>query len=304
MTSEADNTGTFLKGCISLRLRGWLFTMGFVGIYLLLLVVLVVPLGFAGMLFGLDSQLAFPIGFAIANFVGLGAALGGIIIWRSRRDRGFDDAFAQYGMKGRAYQVGGRRFDGQIEEWPAEAFYYRGPIFELHLLGEFGSEITIGLQNVIAREAARILEREPLAVDDPGLQKMIIHAEDRAWARAVVTDPRFREPLQALVNNSGPGWPILMVQADRLVLQVSKVTWDQVKAQLGRWIPLHLDLARRLRELPAPTVRSEPRHLSQKIRSGPWSSPWVILGTAFAAVALIVVCTLAATGAVIFLTTS
>ena len=285
-----------LQGCLARYLRGTLLQIAVVFGVLLVWGSCVVVGTPVLLLLQAPSDAAFLITFVGGLFVTLTVFFGGIAVWRVRRDRNIDAVFTPLGLAGRMHMMSGRRHEGDFHGAHVETFFYRGPILDIFLYAPFGAEATFGVDNLVARAAADLLSREPIATTDPALADFRVFAADQAWIGRVLADNAAREAIVRLLRTPGPGSPLLQFQADRLLLRfayadIRKVTTEQLRG----WLTEMLLLAQRLAELPPPEIPAQPHLLDQKVRSSLLASPWGIMGIALGVVVVLMTCGLVGT---------
>lgn len=187
----------------------------------------------------------------------------------ARRRSQLDAAFIPLGLTGSTYLLNGRQYHGQFAGRAADVYFYRGPTLDIYLAAPVLTRLGIGPKSQVGRAVAGMLNRQPMAVDEPGLQPFNIYAHDEAWARALLADSTAREALLKLMADAS-GYEIRQVHAqpDAWLFRLYHTYTNRITADnLRRWLEGLAALARAAEGMPAPTQTAETSALERNMRS-------------------------------------
>jgi hypothetical protein len=232
-----------------------------------------------------------------------GGVLGAAIWILRRRQRRLDAVFTPLGLEGQRYMLTGRQYHGAVEGRPVSVRFYRGPMLELHLGTSLQTRFGVAEEGSTTLGLARLLGRQPLALDDPALRGLHVFALDEGWARSLLARPQAQALARRLLS-AGESWAlvrqvVLGPGALRLRLYHNKrlFTYDVTPEEARRWLEDLLALVRVAEALPAPAVTAEESTAERLVRTGGASRVGLIV------VALLVglpTCVLAVAAAVFF----
>lgn len=237
-------------GCVLVFIPLWLVTQFDTSIW-----VLIVSLGlFMLILFG-------------GGFGALGLAL-------YRRKRWLDVVFEPLGLSGNRYMISGREYKGTVDGREVTVRFYRGPSLDLYISTPLQTRMEVVERTQVGLGVAKLVQREPLAPDDPDLEAFSIFALDEAWGRALLAKPGARTALLRLWQ-AGESWALmrqvlLKPGAFHLRLYRNKnlFKYGIEPEDAQEWLDDLLALARAAESLPAPQVTAEETGAERMVRTG------------------------------------
>lgn len=229
-----------------------------------------------------------------------GALLGFVVIVVLRRKSRLDAVFTPLGMQGDVYQTLFRQYHGTVAGRQVDVYVYRGPVLEIEVQTPLKTRLGITqTRHADTRFFAGLANREPLTLDDPAAQDLMVFAEDAAWARALLAQPAIPARLQRMTSQAGstftrhqlrcyPGACQLMLTGNRKLFGL-----DLNATQARAWLDDLLAVVTAAEALPAPEVTSAltgAERLAQRTRALPkYYLIWVALIAGVAIVAIGVV---------------
>ncbi len=146
------------------------------------------------------------------------AVLGAGAWWFVRsRGRRLDRLFEPFGMAGT--QVGGvlRGWTGSWNDREVDAWFSKGPTFELFLGCHTATRGGVGRPGATGRRlAAAIFDREPLEPVPGEAEGLTVYAEDPEWMRSFLAAPDCKEALDELLTETDRVSPMLAVGPEAL----------------------------------------------------------------------------------------
>ena len=131
-------------------------------------------------------------------------AAAGIIL---RRSRSLDAIFKPLGMNGEMYLLYGRHYSGTLHGRKVDIYIYRGPTVDLRLSTSVQTNLQIFRRDSIPAASASLFHQPALALEDPALGALAVHALDEAWARDLLAAPQTSQAVQQLMQ-VGADWAI------------------------------------------------------------------------------------------------
>jgi hypothetical protein len=212
------------------------------------------------------------IAFGVAGvFVVLIAAF----VWRARRSRRFDDAFAPHGLNGRAYLLlSARQYHGTLNHRRVDA--YLTPLglnleAELYLAAGVKTRVMMQPKSAVGRAIQKRFSPDAAALGDavPGLDHMLVTASDLGWTRALLSDERARAALVRLCE--APGLTEVRsfsLLPDAVHLRVERASEAALTPDgIGRWLSDMAVVAETAERLPAPQRTEAPLPLESRVRT-------------------------------------
>jgi hypothetical protein len=219
----------------------------------------------------------------------------GFAAWIIRgRARKLDDAFAPLGLAGSMYLLNGRQYHGTAGGRQVDAYFYRGPVLDLYLGTPLKTRLGIGTRDTVGNAVAGLVDRRPIALDDPGLQHLSAFPLDEAWARALLADTTAREAILRLTRDEGP-YELRQVffQPESMLLRLYHTDLRRVTPEnVRQWLNDLLALARAAEGLPAPTQTAEATGLERTTRSNRNALILPAVGVVFGLLCVLTVCAL------------
>jgi hypothetical protein len=211
--------------------------------------------------------------FLAAVLGSVGATIGFAVWLVIRRARQLDAAFAPLGIAAQQYLTNGRQYHGTYGGRQVDAYFYRGPTFELYLGTPLKSRLALAQRDGLGRAVANFVGRQPLVLDDPHLDGLTVNALDERWGRAVLADPRARASLLRLMDEAAPGagrfeFRQVILQPEGWLLRLLHTRVDSINAESVRtWIgDLHA-LAEAAEALPPPQMTAVATTLERNARA-------------------------------------
>lgn len=198
-----------------------------------------------------------------------------------RRGNNLDAAFEPYGMSGSMYMLSGRQFHGTYNGWEVEAYFYRGPIFEIAINLPLHTRLTVVTKTKTGTALSGALNVEPLYVGDSAWDdNYLMRAPDADWARRFLSDSTIRSALLQILPDEGPlEIRTFIVQPNKLVFRLNNTHTSRITPEnVGLWLQQFTAVASAARELPEPMARLEPNSLesirTQSLGGRPF---WIII---------------------------
>ncbi|MGC9357340.1 MAG: hypothetical protein ACP5GX_05725 [Anaerolineae bacterium] len=272
----------------------------------LLILLVVLPLGVLGNTDLSPWLLAIPAGLFLLLING--GVFGYMAFILIRRKRYLDAVFEPLGLTGTLYQMFFRQYHGTVAGRDISVYFYRGPTLEIDLTASPQTRLTITGQHTDTQLAARLLDREPLELDDPALASYTVFALDPDWARRLLDHPEVRTSLERLIHFEG--WSVrrqIILLPGRLRLRLfgnrNLFKWDLTTSQVQSWLEDLLAFLRIAEAQPSPEYTAEPsgaERMAQGIRQ---SNPWLLPVITAVIIFLIFACAIGA-GVIAFLIAS
>ena len=210
-----------------------------------------------------------------------GGGFGALAWTLHRRKRWLDSLFTPWGLKGSRYMITGRQYRGTrtLVERPVQgreiiARFYRGTTLDLYVSTPLQTRLGVGEKSHASLALAGMLDRQPLALDDPDLDAWSVFALDEEWARSLLANPAAKTLLQRLMR-AGENWALMRqvyLQPGmfhlRLYRNKNLFRYDVEPKEAREWLDDLLALARIAEGLPAPRVTAEESGAEQFVRSG------------------------------------
>jgi hypothetical protein len=225
-----------------------------VAVVALAVVCLFVPLGVYMSVeedWALGLLVAGAVGFLVTAFGG--TAVFAILVLRGRKQR-LDAVFEPLGISGRGYLTNGRQYHGAFNGRRVDAYFYRGPAFDLYLGTGVQTRLGATERSLLGGVLSNLANREPLSTPAPELAGLALYADDPVWAARWLSDPEARETLLRLAKPAGdielrnvllnPG----AVELRLLHTEEAGITADALRA----WLEDLQRLARTAESQPAP----------------------------------------------------
>ncbi len=230
-------------------------------------------------------------------------ALAATLIWavwqvRTRAHR-LDGVLAPLGLTGRRYLTGGRQYRGRVGGREVYLYFHRGPTLEIYLDSSVRARLTATPRTQLGRALSGLVGRQPLALDDLGLEQVSVHAEDEGWARRTLSDGGGRQALTNLLTPIGsaelrqvavqPGAVYLLAR----YLPLAALTAENTQ----RWLAELARLAEAAEAQPAPTSVTPASWLEQKSRADRdafWLPAIAAIGGVLLAVSVLFACIIVA----------
>jgi len=199
---------------------------------------------------------------ALAGLIGLPLLVMLVLILR--RNRALDGIFLPLGLKGSAYMLNGRHYQGQIGGRDVDVYIYRGPTVEIRLQAAVQTCIVAVPKGSLVTSVAWIVDKHPVATDNPALTAFSIFPLDKAWAGNLLADSRAGDAIQILMI-TGADWAIFRrveIQPGKVVLYLYRsrsvfgYSIDLNAAQA--WLNALKSLAQAAESQPAPEVTGQP----------------------------------------------
>jgi hypothetical protein len=262
----------------------------------LVAVIVVVPL-FCLLIFvplGLVTQLDLDLAWLIVPaglflLLLLGGGFGGLAWVLARRRRHLDSVCTPLGLSGSLYQLFFRQYHGAVAGRRVALYFYRGPAVELEVESSMGTRLAVAEGDAETAFLARLLGREPLALDDPALNGLAVIGLDEEWARRLLARPEVPALLRRLVTFPGSytrRHVILRPGSLRLFLfgsgRLLDFNFDVTAEGLRGWLEDLLALIQAAEALPAPGVTAEEssaERLARRMRErNPYLLPAITAG--------------------------
>lgn len=224
----------------------------------------------------------------------VGGSLG-FAAWmiRSRR-RQLDEAFTPLGLAGSMHYLNGRQYHGTVGGRRVDAYFYRGPTLDLYLSTPLKTRLGIGTRDSVGAAIAGLVNRRPIALDDPGLRHLSVFPLDEAWSRALLADPTARTALLRLTADEGPfELRQVFVQPESLLLRLYRTRQSNITPEnVRQWFNDLLTVARAAESLPPPQQTAEASGLERTTRSNRNALLLPALGVVFVLLCGLSVCAL------------
>ena len=281
------------------------------GMLIYIVVTIVVIAGFACLAF---AAAFLPIDSDYKIFVWVGLILlfmfiviGGIVAWGvwaySKRARELDEAFVPLGLQGRIYLTNGRQFHGSHRGYPMHVYFYRGPTLQIYFDVPLQTRVGIGRTGAIARFAADRLDRDALDIDDPEFEHLVVYPDDQKWAAELFADSQAREAVLRLTKEeSAVELRTLSITPNALLLQSRHLHTDYITPEVVRqWVNDLYELARIAQDIYPPEVTTVESKMESASRADRGKFTWPVIGITCGFFAVMTVCILAITAALIFI---
>ncbi len=248
---------------------------------------------------GVDRDLFVMAAFLLTMLGCVAAAVVFAVALVVRRARHLDAAFAPLGVAAQQYLTNGRQYHGIFGGRQLDAYFYRGPVFELYLGTPLQTRLGLAPQGGLGRAMANMVGRQPIALAQPVWEGVSAYALDEPWSRALLSDTRARASLLRLIDEDAPGAArfesrqvILQPEAWLLRLHHTRVE-NITPAHVRAWLDDLRALAEAAEALPAPQATAAPTALERNSRAnrGAFLLPAVLIVMGF--IAVLLVCSLA-----------
>ncbi|MBN1955149.1 MAG: hypothetical protein JW900_08885 [Anaerolineae bacterium] len=192
-----------------------------------------------------------------------------VVVTLVRRARQLDAAFAPLGLPGKLYLSNGRQYHGTVAGRRVDAYFHRGPILEVYVEAPFRTRVSIGTRDSLARSVGRLVQRQPLAADNPDFAHLDVYALDERWAQDLLYQPQARAALLRLTASSGSrDIRQVIVAPESIAFYLRYARVDEVSPEhVQQWMDDLLALVRVAENLPAPTQTAEATRLERKGRT-------------------------------------
>jgi hypothetical protein len=230
----------------------------------------------------------------------LGGGIGALVLVLSRRTRQADALFTPLGLVGSPYSLFFRQYHGTVQGRSVAVYYYRGPTLEIDVETPLQTRLAVTGKDADTMFLVRLLDRDPLALDDPKLSAFTALGLDEAWSRDLLAQTRTPGLLQRLIRFEGaftrrhvilrPGWLRLHLFGSRNLLDF---TLDVTPDQARQWLDDLLALLRLAESLPAPQVTDEESAAERMARSIRDSNPYLAPGIIVGAIVAVIGCAIA-----------
>jgi len=232
----------------------------------------------------------------MAGFVLLvvGGSLG-FAAWMIRsRQRQLDDAFTPLGLAGSMYLLNGRQYHGTAGSRQMDAYFYRGPTLDIYLGTPLKTRLGIGTRDSVGAAIAGLVNRRPIALDDPGLRHLSVFPLDEAWSRDLLADPSARTAILRLTADEGPfELRQVLLQPESLLLRLYRTRQSAITPEnVRQWLNDLLAVARVAESLPPPQQTAEASGLERTTRSNRNALFLPALGIVFALLCGLSLCAL------------
>jgi hypothetical protein len=211
------------------------------------------------------------LGIGLFVFVGMIAiALAVFAVMTLRRARALDAVFTPMGLKGSAYMLNGRHYQGQIGGRAVDIYIYRGPTVEFRLQAATQTRLLAVPKGSLPTSVAWIFDKHPLATGTPVLSAFSIFPLDENWSRKLLAESGAAEAIRTLMS-LGADWAIFR----RVEIQPGEVTLtlyrsrsvfgnsiEQTAAQA--WMNALQALAQAAESQPAPEVTAQKENTSSR----------------------------------------
>lgn len=186
--------------------------------------------------------------------------IAGIVVWgissARKRAHSFDEGFTPYGLQGSSYLINGRQYHGKTRGRQVDVYFSRGPQFEVHVSADVKTRLGVGLSTALGRAAGNMMNKEPIQIDVPEFEDLILYPEDEPWARGFLEDRVVQKSIRLLMGDDQTvGLRSLQIGPNALSLTLRRVPLRILTAQnIRAWMDAILDLAAASEAQPTPTT--------------------------------------------------
>ncbi len=273
MIADRKNALATLSGCLgSLALQAGLW-LAVAGICLLGAVIGAVPSivsnsGEAMAVGAIFTGMAFAV---VGTFVLVAAAF----VWRARRSRRYDQAFAPLGLTGRAYlMLSARQYHGTVNNRRVDAYFAPMGLnleVELYVAADAKTRVIMQPKSAVGRTIQKRFRPDAAALGDsvPGLDHMLITASDLEWTRALLSDEHARAASVRLC--AAPGLQEIRsfsILPDAVHLRIERASEAAITPDgIQRWLSDMAAVAETAEHLPTPRRVETPLPLETHVRT-------------------------------------
>lgn len=204
---------------------------------------------------------------AVFSLVGLAFAFG---LWSvTMRARQLNAAFEPLGLKGRMFFANGRQYHGALSGRQVDAYFYRGPAFDLYVSAAVKTRLGIGTKDSVGAAISKSLNRIPFETGDPDLSRLNVFPADEHWTRGLLADSAAKAALLRLTADEGP-YEIrnVIFYPGAIQLKLHRTSHKRITPEAARqWMDDLITLARVAESLPSPAKVEEESALEARTRA-------------------------------------
>jgi len=177
----------------------------------------------------------------------------------------FDQAFTPLGLTRSRYLLSGLQYRGTYRERQVNVYYYvsgrrylRVPDLQIYLSGNFRTRLGIVSQNALTSLGGALMRQQPITVNDPAYEGLLIYPLDEIWSRRLLSEPQASEAILRLVGKEEPGVRSLTFSPDSIRLQLRHFQLSILAPDVvRRWVDDLLALTEIAEGLLPPTQTAE-----------------------------------------------
>jgi len=184
------------------------------------------------------------------------------------RQRQLDAAFTPLGLVGSIYLLNGRQYHGTAGGRRVDAYFYRGPTLDIYVGTPLKTRLGLGTKDSVGQAVAGLLNRRPIALDDPELSRLNVFPLDEEWSRALLADAIARAAILRLTADEGPfELRQVILQPESLLLRLHRTRQRNITPEnVRQWHTDLLTVARIAESLPPPQQTAEPSGMERTAR--------------------------------------
>lgn len=185
------------------------------------------------------------------------------------RARQLNAAFEPLGIKGRMFFANGRQYHGAVSGRQVDAYFYRGPAFDLYVSAAVKTRLGIGTKDSVGAAISKSLNRIPLETGDPDLSRLNVFPADERWTRGLLADSAAKAALLRLTADEGPcEIRNVIFYPGSIQLKLHRTSHKRITPEAVRlWMDDLIALARVAERLPSPDKVEEESALETRTRA-------------------------------------
>lgn len=170
-----------------------------------------------------------------------------------------DTIFVPLGLKGKIYLLNGRQYHGVYQGYPMHVYFSRGPLIEIFLEHKLNTRVGIGRKGRITKAVANLLSREPLDINNPSFENLVIYPLDEKWTRNLLADQITQDAVLNLMDESSNiELRSISITPGGIKFEVRYIPYNDINSdEVRTWINDLYTLIRRSAALPQPDVFTE-----------------------------------------------
>jgi hypothetical protein len=186
-----------------------------------------------------------------------GGAIGTLFFVFRRRANQYDALFNPLGLEGKAYMLSGRQYQGIAQGRQVHVRLYRGPALDMRIDTTAQARFSVANSDAVSLTLARTFGREPLPLNDPGLDGLTVFTHNETWAYSLLAHPEVPALLRQLILSES-SFLIRQVHLEpgklRLFLYRNKglFKFTITPEQASQWLNHLVSLAHVVETLPSP----------------------------------------------------